>query len=89
MTRGRCTCRFEQHRNIRTSLIKSHCPSKTGDARKMAPAQGKWELAPGELVRAEGLEPPRHGLKVRIWAGIRVCPLAFIVPIAHALPVLA
>jgi len=43
----------------------------------------------GQMVRAVGLEPTTHGLKVRIWAGIGVCPLAFIVPVAHALPVLA
>jgi len=41
------------------------------------------------VVRAVGLEPTTHGLKVRVRVGIRVCPLAFIVPIAHALPVLA
>ena len=55
----------------------------------MAPDQGKWELAPGELVRAEGLEPSRHGLKVRARPAIKDGPPTFTVPVPTVLPVLS
>jgi len=55
----------------------------------MAPAQGKWELAPGELVRAVGLEPTTHGLKVRAGRGVRAVPLTFTLPVSSVFPVLS
>jgi hypothetical protein len=62
MTISECTEAFEQQIMIRPSMIVGHDPHHTKDARKMAPAQGKWRLAQDDVVRAEGLEPSAHGL---------------------------
>jgi hypothetical protein len=89
MTRERRRHAFEQQRTICIFLALRNCTRPDEDARKMAPTRGISEPAPEDGVRAVGLEPTTHGLKVRARPGFRSRPPMFSFHVLCVLPVLS
>ena len=84
-TRRLCRHTCRQSRGL--ALAQGLCHGR--QTRKMAPDQGKLELAPDRLVRAPGFEPGTHGLKVRTRPAVEGVPLLSRLHVASVLPVLS